>query len=71
MNELRIMGRATQGVRLISLKEGDEIASVAKIEHSEEEELEDKLEQTVEGTAGDTSEADSAAAQAEEEDEIE
>ncbi|MBS7563113.1 DNA gyrase subunit A [Mucilaginibacter sp. Bleaf8] len=45
MNELRIMGRATQGVRLISLKEGDEIASVAKIEHSEEEELEQKLEE--------------------------
>ncbi|QJD98097.1 DNA gyrase subunit A [Mucilaginibacter robiniae] len=45
MKELRVMGRATQGVRLISLKEGDEIASVAKIEHSEEEELEQKLEE--------------------------
>ncbi|MCU0416572.1 MAG: DNA gyrase subunit A [Cytophagaceae bacterium] len=29
---LRVMGRATQGVRLIKLQEGDEIASVAKIE---------------------------------------
>ncbi|WP_158828423.1 DNA gyrase subunit A [Mucilaginibacter lacusdianchii] len=46
MNELRVMGRATQGVRLISLKEGDEIASVAKIEHSEEEELQQALEET-------------------------
>jgi DNA gyrase subunit A len=37
--ELRVMGRATQGVRLITLKGNDEIASVAKIEHEEEEEL--------------------------------
>ncbi len=41
ISELRTMGRATQGVRLISLKENDEIASVAKIEKEEEEE--DKL----------------------------
>ncbi|WP_462265525.1 DNA gyrase subunit A [Mucilaginibacter sp.] len=46
VSEMRIMGRATQGVRLISLKGNDEIASVAKIEHSEEEELEQKLEET-------------------------
>src|SRR3984885_13538498 len=37
ISELRTMGRATQGVRLITLKENDEIASVAKIEHDEEE----------------------------------
>jgi len=36
VGELRTMGRATQGVRLITLKENDEIASVAKIEHEEE-----------------------------------
>lgn len=30
---LRIVGRATQGVRLIKLSETDEIASVAKIEN--------------------------------------
>ncbi|WP_345951937.1 MULTISPECIES: DNA gyrase subunit A [unclassified Mucilaginibacter] len=47
MNQLRVMGRATQGVRLISLKEGDEIASVAKIEHSEEEELEQAIESSL------------------------
>ncbi|MEJ2881129.1 DNA gyrase subunit A [Pedobacter sp. GR22-6] len=40
VSELRVMGRATQGVRLINLKGNDEIASVAKIEH-EEEEIED------------------------------
>src|SRR3954471_4973693 len=40
INELRVMGRATQGVRLITLKGDDEIASVAKIEHDDEEEVE-------------------------------
>ncbi|MCC8408066.1 DNA gyrase subunit A [Mucilaginibacter sp. UR6-1] len=38
INELRVMGRATQGVRLITLKGNDEIASVAKVEHDPEEE---------------------------------
>ncbi len=32
MEEVRIMGRATQGVRLIKLEEDDDIAAVAKIE---------------------------------------
>jgi len=32
MEELRIMGRATQGVRLIKLNDNDKIAAVAKIE---------------------------------------
>ncbi len=40
ISELRTMGRATQGVRLITLKGDDEIASVAKIEHDEEDESE-------------------------------
>ncbi|MGV8879061.1 MAG: DNA gyrase subunit A [Sphingobacteriaceae bacterium] len=40
ISEMRVMGRATQGVRLITLKSGDAIASVAKIEHEEEEEIE-------------------------------
>ena len=48
MSELRVMGRATQGVRLITLKGDDEIASVAKIEHSEEEELEQAIESNLE-----------------------
>jgi DNA gyrase subunit A len=38
VSELRTMGRATQGVRLITLKDNDEIASVAKIEHDDSEE---------------------------------
>src|SRR5580698_9366597 len=47
ISELRTMGRATQGVRLITLKGDDEIASVAKIEHDESE---DELQDNVEGT---------------------
>jgi DNA gyrase subunit A len=40
ISELRTMGRATQGVKLITLKGNDEIASVAKIEHDDEEDIE-------------------------------
>ncbi len=39
VKKLRVMGRATQGVRLINLKANDTIASVAKIVHEEEEEI--------------------------------
>jgi DNA gyrase subunit A len=46
ISELRTMGRATQGVRLITLKGDDEIASVAKIEHDEDEEAQDNIEET-------------------------
>ena len=34
---LRVMGRATQGVKLINLKEKDSIAAVAKVVHEEED----------------------------------
>ena len=40
VDTLRVMGRATQGVRLITLRKGDEIASIAKVPASEEEEEE-------------------------------
>ncbi len=40
-SELRVMGRATQGVRLISLKGDDEIASITKVEHEDEELIEE------------------------------
>ena len=38
VEDLRVMGRATQGVRLINLKEGDKIAAVAKVNADKEEE---------------------------------
>jgi DNA gyrase subunit A len=40
ISDLRVMGRATQGVRLIKLSDGDEISSVAKIERIAGEERE-------------------------------
>jgi DNA gyrase subunit A len=46
MDDLRVMGRATQGVRLINLKGNDTIASVAKVPRSEDEEV------AVEGVVG-------------------
>src|SRR5690606_7122373 len=46
VSEIRVMGRATQGVRLITLKNNDEIASVAKVEH--EEELADEISENSE-----------------------
>jgi DNA gyrase subunit A len=45
VSDLRIMGRATQGVRLINLKDDDTIAAVAKVEVEEEEMLDESEEQ--------------------------
>jgi DNA gyrase subunit A len=39
IESLRLMGRATQGVRLINIRQGDEIAAVAKVTTEEEEEI--------------------------------
>ncbi|SEA63302.1 DNA gyrase subunit A [Bizionia paragorgiae] len=39
VEDLRVMGRATQGVRLISLKGKDSIAAVAKVMHEDEDEV--------------------------------
>ena len=39
VSSLRVMGRATQGVRLINIRENDKIASVAYVEADEEDEL--------------------------------
>lgn len=38
MSEVRLSGRATQGVRLINLREGDAIAAVSPVDKSDEEE---------------------------------
>jgi DNA gyrase subunit A len=37
VSSLRVMGRATQGVRLINISENDEIAAVTKVDHEDEE----------------------------------
>ncbi len=44
--ELREMGRATQGVRIIKLREGDSIASVAKVPAATDEEEVEEVENT-------------------------
>jgi DNA gyrase subunit A len=36
VEDLRVMGRATQGVRLINLKDKDAIAAVAKVMHEDD-----------------------------------
>ena len=55
VEDLRVMGRATQGVRLIKLNDTDEIAAVAKIEKMEEDEIEVE-EGLIEGTTDETTE---------------
>lgn len=49
--DIRVMGRATQGVKLIDLgKRGDTIASVCKVDSQPEEEIEEELEAESEET---------------------
>ena len=50
VDTLRIMGRATQGVKIIRLKEDDKIASVAKVSkwESAEKELNNDETNTIE-----------------------
>ena len=55
MEDVRVMGRATQGVRLIKVRDNDDIASVAKVPKVEEEEEDDALIEGIEGDV-DTSE---------------
>jgi len=50
VSELRVMGRATQGVRLINLKKGDTIAAVTKVK-KDEDDIEDEELDGVEGAA--------------------
>ncbi len=47
--QLRVMGRATQGVRLINLKNGDRIAAIEYVAKSEDDETEENIENTQEG----------------------
>jgi len=58
VDEMRVMGRATQGVRLISLRGKDAIAAVCKVPKSDEEEdMMDDAELTSEGTNSEASSA--------------
>ena len=55
IEQIRVAGRATQGVRIINLREGDEIASVAVVPVTEEEELTEGA--VVEGAVAEGAEA--------------
>ncbi|MCL4483868.1 MAG: DNA gyrase subunit A, partial [Bacteroidetes bacterium] len=43
VDEIRMTGRAAQGVKLINLREDDSIASVARVEITEIDEIEDEI----------------------------
>ncbi|MFT5435914.1 MAG: DNA gyrase subunit A [Ulvibacter sp.] len=53
--DLRVMGRATQGVRLIKVREGDSIAAVAKVMHDDDQ-IEELGGDTEDGTTLDNDE---------------
>jgi len=69
LSHLRVIGRATQGVRLINLKGNDAIASVAKIEHEDDPEEEVSEDLLVIGDPSEVVAEDEAAAVDGEEDE--
>ena len=48
VEDLRVMGRATQGVRLINIKEDDAIAAVARVVHEEENETQAESDSEIE-----------------------
>ena len=48
VNTIRVAGRATQGVKLINIKEGDAIAAISVVAHNEEEESQAAEGSTVE-----------------------
>jgi len=50
VDEIRVMGRAAQGVRLINLKGKETIAAIAKVPRSEDEENDDADENNENGT---------------------
>ena len=59
MDEMRVMGRNTQGVKMINLKKNDEIAAIAKVEmdkdvEEDSEELEEGAENVTENQENNT-----------------
>ena len=48
VNDIRVAGRATQGVRLINIREGDSIAAVCPVPKEEEQETAPEIEESTE-----------------------
>jgi DNA gyrase subunit A len=53
VSDIRVAGRATQGVRLINIKEGDSIAAISAVNKSEEDTPEQPVEGNVENATPD------------------
>ncbi len=59
VSDLRVMGRATQGVKLINIKDTDSIAAVAKVMHEDDDDLEELSdEESIENTEENTTKTD-------------
>ncbi|MCS4304617.1 DNA gyrase subunit A [Chryseobacterium pennae] len=56
MDEMRVMGRNTQGVKLINLKKNDEIAAIAKVEMDKDVEEDSEEFNEAEGAEGEVQE---------------
>ena len=61
VSQIRMAGRATQGVRIINLREGDAIASVMAVPHADEEETPVATDETAGQTAVEAPAAESGA----------
>jgi len=70
IDEIRVIGRATQGVRLVNLDEGDEVMDVARVIADDEDEVvegeENEEEEALDGQASDEGEGAEGEAGAEE-----
>ena len=56
VENMRVMGRATQGVRLITLKSNEHIAAVTKVNKDEEDEIQENMELNSESSSDNTTE---------------
>ena len=61
VSQIRMAGRATQGVRIINLREGDAIASVMAVPHADEEETSAATDETAGQTAVEAQDAENGA----------
>ena len=48
VSDIKVAGRATQGVKLINIKDGDSIAAISAVNKTEDEPTEQPSEQVVE-----------------------
>ncbi|MDH6253925.1 DNA gyrase subunit A [Chryseobacterium sp. H1D6B] len=67
MDEMRVMGRNTQGVKMINLKKNDEIAAIAKVEMDKDVEEVEEIEGGAETVDNNNPELDNEAPQVENE----